>query len=214
METNSISIMVAEGNETIIATDVSFDTYMKHYAADFCEWIDGVVIKMSPVHERHDILTYYLRNLLQTFTDFRPIAMIRNAPFSMKMDKSAREPDLQIILNDNPNYTPTGMYGAADICIEVVSPESVERDHGTKFAEYEAGGVQEYWIIDPVRNETRFYRLNDNGVYISIKLDENNNYRSPQLPDFVLHVPTLWQEQLPTNMEILETVKEMISHPA
>ena len=43
------------------------------------------------------------------------------------------------------------MNGAADICIEVISPESVIRDRGEKFEEYERGGVGEYWIFDYLR---------------------------------------------------------------
>jgi hypothetical protein len=38
---------------------------------------------------------------------------------------AAREPDLQIILKSNPHeHSPTLMRGPADICIEIVSPES------------------------------------------------------------------------------------------
>jgi len=36
--------------------------------------------------------------------------------------------------------------GPADLAIEIVSEESRLRDRGEKFAEYEVGGVKEYWI--------------------------------------------------------------------
>jgi Uma2 family endonuclease len=42
------------------------------------------------------------------------------------------------------------MDGAADIVIELVSPESVHRDYGEKLYEYEQAGVPGYWIIDPL----------------------------------------------------------------
>jgi hypothetical protein len=34
--------------ETIIATNVTFEKYLERYAHDYCEWVEGTVIKMSP----------------------------------------------------------------------------------------------------------------------------------------------------------------------
>lgn len=203
---------VVERDGEIIATGVSFEDYMEHYAANFCEWVDGVVIKMSPVSKNHAQITFYLQMLLNTYFGLRPIGDVIAAPFVMKLDdeKSGREPDLQVILNTNSgDFSETGMNGPADICIEVVSPESVGRDHGTKFKEYEAGGVTEYWIIDPLRNEARFYRLNKNKVYIRFEPDDGN-YQTPQLPDFKLHVSTLWEDILPSNVQVVDLVKAML----
>ena len=41
--------------------------------------------------------------------------------------------------------------GAADLVVEIISPESVDRDRDRKFYEYEQGGILEYWLIDPLR---------------------------------------------------------------
>ena len=197
----------------IMATDVSFEEYLERYAADFCEWVGGTVEKMSPVHERHDLLTQYILLLGRAYFDLRPIGTIRQAPFVMRLQSTgiSREPDIQIILNSNSNpLTPTYMDGPANICIEVVSPESVQRDHGTKFEEYEKGGVLEYWIIDPIHSETRFYRLNDDGVYEAFQPDENGYYETPQLPGLRFHVPTLWTLPLPGFYQIAKDIEAML----
>ncbi len=39
------------------------------------------------------------------------------------------------------------------LIVEVVSPESIERDYNTKTSEYATFGVDEYWIIDPLENK-------------------------------------------------------------
>jgi len=214
MAINPLSERVAAGE--IIATDVSLEDYLEHYAADFCEWVEGNIITMSPVYEDHDALSFYLALLLATFFELKPIGTVRHAPFVMRLaafPTRRREPDLQAILNTNPGtLTPTYMDGPADICIEIVSPESVERDHGDKFAEYEKGGVPEYWIIDAIHRDTRFYRLNDDGVYIRQTEDADGNYRTPNLPGLVLHVPTLWQDDLPGPIAIGELVKAMLNN--
>lgn len=200
--------------ENVVAVGVSYEDYLEHYASDFCEWLNGAVIKMTPIHERHDLLTAYLRTLLDVYFALRPIGIVRSAPFSMKLENvtSGREPDLQIILGENPFYTPTGMQGPADVCIEVVSLESIERDHGTKLGEYEVGGVGEYWIIDPLRREARFMRLDTSqGRYLAYREDETGNYPSPNLLGLQLHVPTLWLDPLPNLLEVADAIKAMLA---
>ena len=204
----------------IIATGVSFEDYLEHYAANFCEWVDGEVIRMSPVHDYHDKLSLYLAVLLEAYFEIKPIGTVRHDPFVMKLAEInvSREPDLQVILNTNPGtLTPTYMDGPADICIEIVSPESVTRDHGEKFEEYEKGGVPEYWIIDAIHKETRFYRLNEEGIYVRQVEDADGNYRTPNLPGLVLHVATLWQQNLPGPIAVGRAVQAMLNdwdHPA
>lgn len=199
--------------ERIVATGVSEDEYMEKYAADFCEWVDGVVIKMSPVTSDHDDLTTYLRGLLNAYFALRPIGFTKGAPFVMRAveGKSRREPDIQVILNENRlKFTETAMLGPADICIEVASTGTRATDEVTKFNEYEQGGVKEYWTFDRHRREARFYRLNEDGVYLAYREDEGGNYATPLLPGFKLHVPTLWQSTLPNIVETVTLVQEML----
>jgi Uma2 family endonuclease len=194
----------------IVAVGVSAEDYMEHYAADFYEWVDGVVIKLSPVTTFHNALFRHFLSILQAYFALNPIGKLQHAPFVMRVDetKSRREPDLQIILNSNMgNFTDTAMIGAADICIEIVSPESVARDFGDKLLEYERGGVKEYWIIDPLHKECRFHRLNENGIYQTVSVD--NLYETPLLPQLKLDIEILWRNELPNIFQVAEAVKAM-----
>jgi Uma2 family endonuclease len=198
----------------VVAENVTFEQYMARYAEHFCEWVDGVVIEMSPIHIVHDRLMDYLRNLLKTYFALRPVGTVIGAPFVMKLDpvRSGREPDLQVILNvHRDRLEPTMVVGAADIVIEVVSTESEPRDYGKKFQEYEQGGVPEYWIFDPLRETTHFHRLNDKGVYVPHQPDGDGNYTTPLLPDFQLNVTGLWDEELPDIIQIVEMMKAMLA---
>jgi Uma2 family endonuclease len=195
------------------AEGISAEEYMTRYAHDFYEWVKGELVKMSPVSEKHDALTGYLYKLLDAYLSLNPIGQIRQDPFVMRLDvtESRREPDLQVILDTNPgDLTETAMVGPADICIEVVSEESVARDHGEKFAEYEKAGVREYWIVDPLRDTCRFNRLNEAGVYIPVGPGQDGIYETPLLPGLKLDVAILWQEQLPDYFEIGRAVQEMV----
>jgi Uma2 family endonuclease len=192
---------------------ISPEEYMAQYAHDFYEWSEGRISPMTPVSDRHDALSRYLSFLLEAYLALRPIGRIKEAPFVLRLDavKARREPDLMLILHDNPGqFTDTAMIGPADVCIEIVSLESTDRDYGTKFSEYETSGVREYWLIDPIRKQTIFRRLNTEGLYQEQRLDGQDNYSTPLLPDLKVHVPSLWQEPLPDIFAIGAGVKEML----
>ncbi len=194
--------------------DVSVDDYMEHYAHDHYEWVDGELIKIMPGSLLHTTLMFFLAQVLHAYFSFNEIGRIIIQPYVMRLDNipSRREPDLQVILNTNPGQlTETYMHGAADICIEIVSPESIERDYDDKLKEYEAGGVREYWIFDPNRKSVQFHRLNESGTYTHIRPDAEGTYQTPLLPNFSLNVPTLWADPLPNFVQIYEIVKAMFA---
>jgi len=197
----------------LAAQEVSFEEYMERYAAHFYEWVRGKVIKMTPVSLRHTLLAQYLFQLLSHYLAYRPVGTVLLAPFAMRVKELeiVREPDLQIVLQEHRDrLTETATEGPADLCIEVVSPESVTRDYGQKFEEYEKAGVREYWIVDPHREQAIFYRLSEHGLYAAVAADTEGNYRTPLLPNFALHVPTLWQDPLPNPLQIAEAVRELL----
>lgn len=197
----------------VIATDVSLEDYMEHYAPQHCEWIEGVVIKMGGSLKHNDLIMY-LYFLLSVFFEHRPLGRVISHPFVLRLPafpNRRREPDLMILLKTNPHELKDSyLDGAPDICVEVVSEESVERDHGAKFHEYEQGGVPEYWILDSLRGEARFYRLSDEGHYLRQNEDADGNYRPVALPGFVLHVPTLWLDDLPGPAAAMASVAHML----
>lgn len=199
--------------------NVSAEAYMERYADSFYEWVQGELIALSPVTLIHNDLQRYITRLLEVYLEMNPIGRVVFAPFVMRLpaphgDEQSifREPDIQVILGENQTrLTDTYMDGAADICIEIVSAESIARDYGIKFAEYQARGVAEYWIVDPLRLDVRWYRLNEEGVYMPYYPDGDGHYGTPQLPHFRLHVATFWERPLPTTEAILQAVKAMLN---
>jgi len=192
---------------------VSAEEYMDKYAHDFYEWVEGRLVKMAPISDVHDEITIYVRDMFRAYFSLNAIGKIRGAPFVQRLDSinSRREPDLMVILNDNPGQlSATAMIGPADICIEVVSLESVERDYGSKFTEYEKGGVKEYWLFDPIRKASHFHRLGEAGLYVPIMPDDEGNYETPLLPRLQLRTPTLWEQPLPDFYAIGEAVRKML----
>ncbi|HVU13189.1 MAG TPA: Uma2 family endonuclease [Phototrophicaceae bacterium] len=196
----------------IIAMGVSEEEYLDKYAEHFCEWVNGTVIKMAPATDRHDETIRYGARLLEAYFELKPIGELRHLPFLMRLPTGVnREPDLLVVLNNNLSIlAKTSVNGAADICIEIVSPESIKRDRGEKFEEYEKGGVGEYWIWDILRAEALFYARNEEGIFVPQDLDAAGNYRTSLLPGLVINVPTLWRKKLPGPIAVGRSVEAML----
>ena len=206
------TVMNTHGGE-ILATGVTFEEYLVRFDGIHCELVDGNVIKPSSPSLSHQNLKLYLFSLLKAYFDLKPICTVILQPFVQRLTKfaSIREPDLLLVLTNNrsrlkDNY----LDGPADVCIEISSLGTEASDRGKKFLEYEKGGVGEYWLFDPRRFEALFYRLNADGLYEPQRPDKDGNYQTPILPNFMLHVPTLWQDPLPDFVIIGKAVQDML----
>lgn len=183
---------------------VSYEEFLAWADEDvFAEWVDGEVIVAGPASDQHqdlaDLLTAVLRDFVETFH----LGVVRSAPFQMKLEKSGREPDLLFLaVAHRGRLQPARLDRPADLVVEILSPESVGRDRGEKFYEYEAAGLPEYWLLDPQMKRAEFYQLDTAGQYQLMPLKEGG-YRSQQIPVFWLRPAWLWQSPLPPVQETL-----------
>lgn len=162
------------------------------------EWVGGEVVPMSPVGFEHQKVTEFLLQIVGIYVRNRRIGQVLYEPFQMKLQNSSRAPDLLFVSNANlhrlkENY----LDGAADLVVEVISPESRARDRGEKFYEYEAAGVREYWLIDPERKRAEFYQLDEDGAYQATLIASKGVYHSKVLEGLWIQVEWLWQQPEP-----------------
>ena len=176
------------------------------------EWIDGEVVMCSPASRRHQEIGLFLGQVVGLYVEHRGMGRILVPPFQMKLADSGREPDLLFVASEHlGRLTETYLEGPADLVVEIVSPESMGRDRGEKFYEYEQAGVPEYWLIDPQTQRVEFYRLTEDGQYRLVLPDAEGIYRSDVLPGFWLRVEWLWQEPLPDPLRVLGQIAGMDS---
>ncbi len=169
------------------------------------EWEDGEVIMFSPASRRHQQISDFLISVMRAFVEQRDLGIVLSAPFQMKLAQSSREPDLLFVAQEHlERLKETHLDGPADLVVEIVSPESAERDRGTKFYEYEEAGIPEYWLVDPQREQAEFYRLDAQGHYRLILPDAEGVYRSEMLREFWLRVDWLWQPP-----RVLDALREL-----
>jgi len=155
------------------------------------EWVDGEVVMTSPASKQHQGIADLLLKLMGIYVEIRDLGTVISAPFQMKLGQG-REPDLLFVAREHMDrLKDTYLDGPADLVVEIVSPESIGRDRGDKFCEYERAAIPEYWLIDPVREQAEFYQY-DRGRYRLVLPDAAGVYRSAVLPGFWLRVEWLW----------------------
>lgn len=192
----------------IDAETISYEEFLNYYEGVRAEWVAGKVVPMTPVSPRHQRITQFLTSLFQHFCEARDAGIVLSAPVQMKVDESAREPDVMVIARGHEErIQPTYLEGPADLVVEIISPESRGRDRGEKFYEYEQGGVREYWMIDPIREQAEFYGLTESGIYQPLAIGGGGRFESRVLPGFWMEVDWLWQEPLPPLMSVLREWK-------
>ncbi len=187
---------------------VTYEEFMDWADEDtHAEWVDGEIIMSSPASTRHQAIKGFLETVLRSYTEAFDLGEVFSAGLQMKLPPSGREPDILFIQKARLNrLQPTFLDGPADFAVEIVSPESQERDRETKFTEYAAGGLPEYWLLDPTQNEALFYQLDAQGQYQLIAPDVEGKYYCLAIPDFWLRPQWLWQDPMPQVEDVLQQV--------
>ncbi|MEW5930879.1 MAG: Uma2 family endonuclease [Gemmatimonadota bacterium] len=184
---------------------MSYEDFLKAYDGVHAEWVGGKALVMSPASERHQKISVFLTTLLNLLAVRRGLGAVYSAPLQMRLspDTPGREPDLLFVANEHRDRLRAAhLEGPADLVIEIISPESRVRDRGEKFYEYEQGGVREYWLIDPLREEVELYRLDERGVYKPVLADPQR-LESEVMPGMWIDPAWLWSDPLPDPWHIL-----------
>jgi Uma2 family endonuclease len=171
------------------------------------EWENGEVIFMPPVSDEHSSIGLFLLRIMGEFAEAHQCGVIRYEPFQMKTgaDFPGRSPDIIFIATENlSRIKPTYLDGPADLVVEIISPESLERDRGTKFNEYEQGGVREYWLVDPMRRQAEFYQRGEDGYFHNVPVGDDGIYRSAAMPGIWINAGWLWQQPKPGLFDVLK----------
>ena len=201
-------------DETIIAEGVSFDNFLKYFGEQHTEWLGGKVISVVSNNTQHQMILSFLLTVLKLYLSFKSLGkvLLAGVPMRIAADRPVREPDLLVLLNEHlSRIQPTFVDGPADIVVEIVSPESNDRDRGKKLREYEAAGVPEYWLFDPQRTEAVIYALGADGHYHPLPVDADGQLHSTVLPGFRLQAALLWRDELPDGAELIQLVQAMMN---
>jgi Uma2 family endonuclease len=183
---------------------------------DFCalvkdgekaDLIDGVIYMASPDNTDANSLFMWLGGLIDLFVEQKELGEVYGSRVAFRLDDTnGPEPDIAFVRKDHLDRVERGFVrGGPDLAVEIVSPESKDRNYGKKRLKYEAAGVHEYWIVDEPEQKVTLLRLGKDGKYREVR-PKKGILHSKALPGFWLRIEWLWQEPLPRKLSALREI--------
>jgi Uma2 family endonuclease len=187
---------------------VTFDEFCQIIREDQkADLMDGVIYMPSPENTDSNELFLWLATLLHDIVQMLDLGKVYGSRVAFRLgEKNAPEPDIAFIRTNQLHRVHRGFIeGPADLAMEIVSPESVERDYEKKLQLYEKHGFLEYWIIDEELEQITVYYLDGRGKYRQIRL-RKGELHSRALPGFWLKPKWLWQSPRPLKTDVLNEI--------
>lgn len=185
----------------------SYADYLTWQFEDTVELLKGKISVMSPAPNlRHQSIVTELGGHLYHFFRKKPCKLFY-APFDVRLYNRKKsiltnkeiytivQPDLCVIC-DVEKLDQQGCNGAPDWIIEILSPGNSKRETQDKFALYQEGGVQEYWLVYPYEQSVHQFALNtDTEKYELLAMFSSEDTASPVLfPDLQIDLAEVFAE--------------------
>jgi Uma2 family endonuclease len=130
----------------------------------FIEFTEGSVEILPMPTRKHQAISRFL--FLAFFACVQRLSgTVFYAPLRVRVAPGRfREPDLVLLLDVNDPRNQNVFWLGADLVVEIVSPDDVERDTVLTRADYAEAGIPKYWIVNPKEETITVLKLGD-GVY-------------------------------------------------
>lgn len=160
------------------------------------EFINGEIVRQSPVKIEHEFASGSLYMLLRAYVTYHNLGYVGHEKMLVSLTRNDYEPDVCYWSQEKSSrFTPKQMhFPAPDFVAEVLSPSTAAIDCETKFNDYAAHGVSEYWIIDPIGKTVEQYVLRDS-AYELVKKTDSGQIRSTVVEGFAVTVEALFDQQ-------------------
>lgn len=163
------------------------------------ELINGIRYDLSPspkyVHQKILMnLHFHMR------TSCMQDGEILLAPMDVHFDEAnIAQPDLIYISGGNRSILRDGwVYGAPDLCVEVLSRSTGRKDKTVKKAMFEKFGVKEYWVFEPTYQTVDQFVLTDGRYQLFATLDVSDTLTSPLIACISLNLNEIFPPEAET----------------
>ena len=191
--------------------DITFEEFLDLVPdGQKADLIDGVIYMASPDNAEAGTLNSWLGSLIHNFVDYYDLGKVYFLRVCYRIGaKRGPEPDIGFVAKELEHLRRRGYIdGPPSLAIEIVSPDSVERDYLQKRSIYEQAGVQEYWIIDPDEQRVTFLVLKGK-KYQQVK-PTKHIYQSRVLPGLCIDERWLLSKSRPRVYDVLRQLFEKI----
>lgn len=159
------------------------------------EFINGEIVFHSPVKLEHNSATGSIYNLLKAFVAKNNLGFVGVEKIMISLTRNDYEPDVCFFGKEKAQqFTKNQMrFPAPDLVVEVLSDSTEKADRETKFQDYAAHGVEEYWIIDAEKEIIEQYFLQNEKYELLVK-SNSGEINSVVLPDFKVSIRAVFDE--------------------
>ncbi len=131
------------------------------------EYIDGEVYLLASPSYSHQNIVMEISNIMYNRLKGKKCRPL-TAPFDITLTidecKNVVQPDIMVIC-DTENINDKGKYlGIPTLVVEVLSDSTRQKDLLKKVNLYFYGGVKEYWIVNPSRQEVYLYYFEEQDI--------------------------------------------------
>jgi Uma2 family endonuclease len=164
-----------------------------------CKWefINGQVIMHSPATNRHNRAVARLFNLLLNWTNYQQLGQVTVEKTLCQFPRNDYEPDIVFFGTAKAALLQpeTLLHPIPDFVVEVLSPSTESFDRGVKLQDYQAHGVQEYWIIDAEQESVEQFLLSG-GQYAKAIRDRSSRLVSSAIAGFDIPVRAIFDDAI------------------
>lgn len=181
--------------------------YNKISEKDKAEFINGEAVFHSPVKLMHNNASTNLMQLMKVFAQMEGLGIVGHEKLMVEFTRNSYEPDIVFFKKEkSKNFKRDQLiFPVPDFIVEVLSPSTIKIDREIKFKDYEAHGVQEYWIINPDKQTVEQYILSGKSYELIMK-GKNGIIESKAIRGFKIPVKSIFNEK-----ENLETLQQLIA---
>lgn len=161
------------------------------------ELVNGDVAVSPSITPEHSYVDTALRSLLHFHVTEHDLGQIFGDVDTVFGPHDVRRPDLLYFSKNRLHLVRRQkLDGPPDLAIEIISPSSSTTDRVDKFQQYQSGGIQHYWIVDPLARRIEGYDLHK-GKYVAAGAGRDDEIiRLAPFPTLDIPLARIW---FPTN---------------
>lgn len=170
------------------------------------EFINGDHLKQSSSSLMEASASSALLILLSSFVTKNDLGFVGHHKLLLSLSRNDYMPDLCFFGSETAKtfVTEQWQFPAPDFVVEVLSDSTAKNDRETKFQDYAAHGIEEYWIVDAENETVEQYFLQNERCELLLKA-KDGTIESVVLPKFRIPVRAIFDET-----ENLEALKRLI----
>jgi Uma2 family endonuclease len=161
----------------------------------FIEFTEGAVEVLPMPTRKHQAISRFLFLAFLAFV--QPLGgTVFYAPLRVRVAPGRfREPDLVLLLEVNDPRNQNAFWLGADLVVEIVSPDNVERDTVIKRTDYAEAGIPEYWIVNPEEETITVLKLEGGAYMVHGVFGRGETASSGLLTGFIMGVDAVFDAE-------------------